>query len=86
MLFRSEGLFRADLKPRNVFRLNTEQNRGQNLITPFLHFSTDGTNDHLMEIQQREFLIDGKEEWDAVIIRDWEGSPVRLYMIEWADA
>lgn len=81
-----EGLFRADLKPRNVFRLNTEQNRGQNLITPFLHFSTDGTNDHLMEIQQREFLIDGKEEWDAVIIRDWEGSPVRLYMIEWADA
>lgn len=80
-----ECLFRADLKPQNVFRLNTEKNREQNLITPFLHFSTDGMNDHLMETHQREFLIDGKEKWDAVTIIDWEGNPVRLYMVQWID-
>lgn len=81
-----ESLFRADLKPCNVFRLNTEQNRGQNLMTPFLRFSTDGINNRLMEIHQKEFLIDGKEEWDDITIRDWAGNLVRLYMIQWADA
>ena len=81
-----ESLFRADLKPCNVFRLNTEQNRGQNLMTPFLRFSTDGINNRLMEIHQKEFLIDGKEEWDDITIRDWAGNLVRLYIIQWADA
>lgn len=81
-----ESLFREDLKPQNVFSVNTEQNRNQNLMTPFLHFSTDGINNQLMEIHHREFLVNGKEEWDAVTIRDWDENMVRLYMIQWADA
>lgn len=55
-------------------------------MTPFLRFSTDGINNRLMEIHQKEFLIDGKEEWDDITIRDWAGNLVRLYMIQWADA
>lgn len=80
-----ESLFREDLRPNNVFSLNTEQNRNQNLMTPFLSFSADGINNQLMEINQGEFLIDGKEVWDTVSIRDWDGNTVRLYMIQWAD-
>ena len=81
-----ESLFRGDLKPQNVFNLNTEQDRNRNLMTPFLRFSEDGISNRLMEIHQSEFLIDGKEEWDAVTIRDWDGNPVRLYMIQWTDS
>lgn len=80
-----ESLFREDLRPNNVFNLNTEENRVQNLMTPFLSFSLDDVNDHLMEIHKKEFLIDGKEVRDAVTVRDWDGSKVILYMIQWVD-
>lgn len=80
-----ESLFRGDLKPQNVFNVNTEQNRNQNLLTPFLHFSWDGINDQLMEMHHRGFLINGKDEWDAVTIRDWDENMVKLYMIQWED-
>lgn len=80
-----ESVFRKDLKPQYVLNVNTEQSKEQNVMTPSLQFSTDGKNNHVLEMHHKEFIIDGKEEWDVFTIRDWDGEDVNLYIIQWVD-
>lgn len=69
----------------DVFNVNTEENREQNLISPELPFSSDGMNNSLLRIKRGDFLINGDEVCDIVTIRDWDGNMVKLYMIQWTD-
>lgn len=69
----------------DVFNVNTEEKREQNLISPELPFSLDGMNNSWLRIKSRDFLINEDEMCDIVDIRDWDGNMVKVYMIKWMD-
>lgn len=68
---------------REFFRVNTDSDRSRNLIISRIDFTLDGRNNHILEIRDKELLIDRAENQEVLEIKDWDNKAVRLSMIDW---
>jgi hypothetical protein len=79
-----EYIFQRDMRPRELFRVNSTETNRENVLMPIIKISADGENNDLLEINENQFLVNDQEK-DSINLMEKDGSQTEISVIDWKD-